>query len=283
MDKTGFLTIYCTYSNLEVVKQTLPSVIEETKRNGNAKLIVHDSTQSEHGQDEKWQYLRELEKSHDFFLLLSTNMSMAHARNMCLHLGQEMYCPDYIAMMEDDYGYHEGLLDVLSKAMAEYYGKLAPNGLRFGLFTGSSADDFTKEEILENTKHSYRPVFSNSPINRVGGTNSSYRCAPTSHWNNVLKGYDTDEYLISTFQTNNLNLRNYHKGFTVLNVNTSELMFTVENEGRGTTAGTKLRLFDINYTASDPRSNYIGKTSTTEVPSSGIKDKVLDLKKRFGF
>ena len=85
MDKTSFLTIYCSFEQIDVVKLTLPGIIEETKRN-------------------------------DFFLLLSSNLSMAHARNMCLQLGQELYAPDYICMLEDDHGYKEGIIIELTKA-----------------------------------------------------------------------------------------------------------------------------------------------------------------------
>src|ERR1039457_2720580 len=133
MDKTTFLTIYGSFEQLDVVKQTLPSIIEETKLS-NAKLIVHDS--SVKNRDEKWEYLKELNKDDDFFLLLSSNLSMAHARNMCLKLGQELYAPDFICMMEDDHGYKPGIIVEMINAMNKWYGKISPNGLRFGLFTG---------------------------------------------------------------------------------------------------------------------------------------------------
>lgn len=279
-EKKEFLTIFATYGSLDVVKQTLPSVIEETKRYGDAQLIVHDSTQLEHGQEEKWSYLRSLEQEFDFFLILSTNMSMAHARNMCLHLGQELFAPEYIAMMEDDHGYKEDLISDLIAAMKEYYGKVGANGLRYGLFSGCTEhfhNHHTSQQVDE-TSHLTANTQNSTSI-RTHKVNSCFRCAPTAHWNNVLKGYDTDEYLISFFQTSLLNDRNYNKGFTNFFVKNGELMFSVDGVGRGVTAKTNIKLWDDKYTASDYRSRYIGKKNQDETTSSinNLKNKISKL------
>lgn len=133
MQKTKFLTIFPTFEKLKVIQKTLPSIIEETKKN-DAKLIVHDS--SVKGKKEKWEYLQSLNKNNDFFLLLSDNLSMAHARNMCLQLGQELYAPDYICMVEDDHGFKKGLIKEITRLMLKYYGKKSPNNLNYGLFSG---------------------------------------------------------------------------------------------------------------------------------------------------
>jgi len=259
MDKTEFLTIYPTYENIDVVKQTLPSVIEETIKN-NAKLIVHDS--SVNNRDEKWEYLKKLNENNDFFLILSTNLSMASARNMCLALGQELYCPDYICMIEDDHGFKPGLINALVSAMKKYYGQESPNGLRYGMFSCCSLHTNATFERLDE-EYSY-PESNSIPFD-LGGYNSCFRCAPTHHWNNVLKGYDTDEYMISEYQTKHLRWRNYHKGFTVLFVNDSQFVFDVKCVGRGMTSQSKLKLWDNNYCASDRRSSYLGKTSVTNM------------------
>ena len=97
MDKTTFLTIYRTFERFDVVKQTLPGIIEETRRN-DGRLIVHDS--SVINRDEKWAWLLDLNKENDFFLQLSSNMSSAHVCNMCLQLGQELYAPEYICIID---------------------------------------------------------------------------------------------------------------------------------------------------------------------------------------
>lgn len=278
MLKAEFLTIFATFENLDVVKKTLPSVIEETKRN-DARLIVHDS--SVKNRDEKWEYLKELNKGDDFFLILSSNLSMAHARNMCLHLGQELYAPDYICMMEDDHGFNEGLIPALVDAMKKYYGRASPNGLLYGMF-GACHSHLGGTEITHNPDGTCYPTLNNSPF-RISGTNSCFRCAPTSHWTNVLKGYDTDEYLISNYQTSNLRRRNYNKGFTTLFVKNKELMFDIEAVGRGTSFGSKLRLWDRAYTASDPRSSYIGKdqhkVDTSRRRLGRMQEKLSSLKK----
>lgn len=254
MDKAEFLTIFPTFGNIEVVKQTLPSVIAETKR-CNARLIVHDS--SEKGREEKWRYLQDLNVNQDFFLLLSTNLSMAHVRNMCLQLGQELYAPEYICMMEDDHGFKEGVISRLVQAMKIYYGQISPNGLRYGLFTACEKHYYYPMIPIDGT-HFYPGK--ETPAVTIGGANSCFRCAPTSHWSNVLKGYDTDEYLISTYQTKHLNFRNYHKGFTTCMLG-HDLVFEVESRGRGSSASSQLKLWDETYAASDERSRYLGKTN----------------------
>lgn len=255
MDQTEFLTIVGSYANLDVVRKTLPTVAEETNKN-NARLIVHDSTETRHGQEEKWAYLREMEKEYGFFLLLSTNLSMAHARNMCLRLGQELFLPEYIAMMEDDHGYRPGFIPELLDAMKTYYGKPCPNGLKFGLFTGCGAHRHGKTQPLDDTDHCYIPIKDGTNPMFAGGANSCFRAAPSHHWDHVLKGYDTDEYLISTHQTKNLNFRNYHKGFTAMVVRNGLFMFDIEHESRGWSGDEMSGLWDDEYAASDPRSSY---------------------------
>lgn len=273
MDKTEFLTIFPTYSKIEIVRKVLPSVIEETKQN-DAKLIVHDSTESCHGQNEKWEYLRNLNKKNDFFLVLSTNISMAHARNMCLQLGQELYAPDYICMIEDDHGYNKGLIPAMIEATKKYYGKISPNGLRYGMFTGCYKHTNAKLEKIDDM-YSF-PISDNLPFD-VGGCNSCFRFASTSHWNNVLKGYDTDEYLISEFQTANLRWRNYHKGYTVLFVGGDELVFSFDEGGRGISLNKNLKLYDTDFCASDVRSRYLGKEEKNiKLGSDGPKKKVVN-------
>ena len=199
---------------------------------------------------------QELNKNDDFFLILSTNMSMANARNMCLQLGQELYAPDYICLLEDDHGYNEGLIPAMIEAMKKYYGKISPNRLRYGMFTACYKHTMAKLKRIDDI-YSF-PRKKNEPF-EVGGFNSCFRCAPTSHWNNVLKGYDTDEYVISEFQTANLRWRNYQKGFTVLFVGNGEYVFSYDEGGRGVSMNGKLKLYDSTYCASDFRSKFQGK------------------------
>ncbi len=253
MDRCEFLTIYASFENLPAVRQTLPSVIAETRRH-DARLIVHDSSVS--GREEKWAYLQELNRNRDFFLILSDNLSMAHARNMCIGLGRELHAPDYICLLEDDHGFLPGLIPAMTAAMKAHYGKLSPNGLRYGLFSGCAEHNAKQRELLADG-NAYPAGSVKAEL--LGRANSCCRAAPTSHWLDVLKGYDTDEYLISTFQTKNMNLRNYHKGFTALIVQNGSLMFAVPGPGRGFSAPAAERIWDDEFAASDPRSRYAGK------------------------
>ena len=236
-----------------------------------AALIVHDSTPVQHGQKEKWEYLQELEREHNFFLILSTNLLMAHARSMCLHVGQELYAPDYIAMMEDDHGYKTGFIGRISSSMKKYYGKTAPNGLKYGLFTGCKENFHYPMADINNHKDKSIIINKDTPLGAIGGENNCFRCAPTHHWNNILKGYDTDEYLISSFQKSRLCFQNYHKGFTNFLVQNGELMFNLDALGRGTSANTGLRLWDNEYIKSDHRSCYLSKHGAKEPTMNRLK------------
>jgi glycosyltransferase involved in cell wall biosynthesis len=248
MKKVQFLTIFTTYGNLNVVKKTLPTVLEETRKN-DAALIVYDSTDDDQ-QDQKWSYLRSLD---NVFLILSTNLSVALARNTSLYLGQQMFLPEYISVLDDDHGYKPGFIESATDAMRTYYGRVSPNGLRFGLFTGCGKHRPDKRLPLSGTKHTF-PDERCKPGN-LGGTNGCFRCAPTSHWNNVLQGWAVDEYLISLYQTNTVNRRNYNRGFTTLIIDDGTKGLHLNTTGRGTSNKSGL-LWDNKFTASDRRAKY---------------------------
>lgn len=254
LEKTKFLTIFATYDDLDTIRQTLPSVIEETKRN-DAKLIVHDS--SDQNRPAIWEWLLEMNRNDDFFLILTNNMSMADARNMCLRTGIDLFGPEYVCMLEDDHGFQPGLIPAMVSAMEKYYGKRSPNGLRYGLFTACGIC-FSNHVYIETEEGHAYPSPDCIPL-ALGGVNSCFRCAPTSHWVSVLKGYDPDEYMISNFQTRNCNFRNYNNGFTTLIVGNGKLGLKVERHGRGYTRPVAERPFDAEYTKSDRRSVYWGK------------------------
>jgi hypothetical protein len=162
-----------------------------------------------------------------------------------------MYLPDYICMIDDDHGFKEGMIASLVSAMRDYYGKQAPNGLRFGLFTG--CNEHRNGPRCSIDKHLYPDA--NCKPGALGGTNGCFRCAPTQHWNNVLHGYDVDEYLISYYQSRSLSTNNYNRGFTTLIVDSGKSCFFVDNEGRGDSTKAQKR-WDNDYTASDARAMF---------------------------
>ena len=250
MDKARFVTIFPTFESLDVVRQTLPTVIEETRR-ADARLIVHDSSVEQ--RDDKRSYLTEVCRPPSTFLMLTDQLSMAAARNACTRLAIELYCPDYICMLEDDHGFRPGFIDDAINAMERWYGRRAPNGLRFGLFTGSSDWPTTKHALAEvEGGHGY-PVDDESPLSK-GGCHNGCRIAPTHHWQNVLGGYDTDEYPISRFQTGSMIYRNYYRGFTTMTI-AGGGVFMFEREGHGVTS-TQNKRWDDHFCASDPRARY---------------------------
>jgi len=260
MRQAEMVVIFPTFEDVDTVKKTLPSVLEECRRSG-AALIVHDA--SEKNRDEMWSYLQSVCNGDGVFLILTSPISMAAARNMCLKTALSLYAPTYICMLEDDHGFHPGAVDALVSAMRQYYGTRAPNGLRFGLFSGCLHcwRDLHKFSALPDG-HVYPDT--DNQLHALGGANSCFRCAPTSHWQNVLEGYDPDEYMISNWQTRHLNFRNYHRGFTSLYVEGGDISFTVDRVGQGYTQEARLRRWDEDYTASDPRSRYYGKPGSPE-------------------
>jgi len=251
MHKVELAIIFATYGNLAIVKQTLPTIIHDALNN-NAIVIVHDSTEIKDGRKEKWQYLQEIsDKNNNVFLLLSDNISMGHARNAGLFIAQKVFLADFVCIMEDDHIVLPGAFKATIQAMKMYYGKVAPNGLLFGLFT--ACNKCRKGSRAKFGEHLFPTL--NNDIGSIGGTNSCFRCAPTSHWNNVLIGYDTDEYLISQYQTRGINHRNYNHGFTTLIVNEGKNTKRIENNGRGVTS-TNGKLWDDNFTKSDRRAKH---------------------------
>lgn len=247
---SNFLTIYTSYGKFDIVNKTLPSVISETQNN-NAALIVFDSTNIENGRAEKWKYLQELREKNNFFLILSDNLSVGLARNTCLYLGQEMFAPSYICIMDDDHGFNSGFIKSMIDAIDTYYGKISDNGLRFGLFSGCAKHMAGKKKIMNG--HLYPDK--DNKTGALGGLNGCLRCSTTAHWNNILKGYELDEYLISYRQTSFIASRNYHRGFTTMIIDSGQKAFSIENEGRGGTR--KKKLWHDTYTASDKRSGFL--------------------------
>jgi hypothetical protein len=257
MDKTNFLVLYPTFKRVLVVKRVLPSVIDEVKTN-DARLVVVDNSVMD---ADKRNYLLELRQQENFFLVLSDNTSYAHARNLGLRLGQELYAPNIICILDDDHGLKPGFIEAMTSAIGDYYGIISKNGLRYGMFT--SCHVHTRANLAKVRKNLYYPqITDNQGPFVVAGANGCCRVAPTHHWNNVLKEYDTDEYPISTYQSSSPRWRNYQKGFTAMFVGKpGQYIFDIEEEGRGVSpsASRDEKLWDENYSKSDPRSEFLGK------------------------
>lgn len=251
MASADFVTIYTSFNDLKAVQNVFPLVLAETKRAG-AALIVHDCSTVE--TEDTWKYYQEMAAKHGFVHLFSNRIPFAIARNTCLSLALEMFSPQYICMLEDDHGYAEGAIDALREAMRDYYGLPSPNGLKYGLFS-LCPDHWGKpfrESCEKDGKGHLYPSAKVEPM-QLGGANSCCRCAPVSHWLTVLKGYDSDEYPISFYQTRNLNIRNYNKGFTTLYVGGGDLILYQDRPGNGVNLANVV--FDDAYTASDARAS----------------------------
>ena len=235
MQLKEFLTIFSTFEDLETIKVTLPTIVEETK-DADAALIVHDCSVNDR------EAIREFIDSFsddDVFCVFTSPLSQAHSRNLCLDLGIKLFAPNTICCIEDDHAVRPGFIDAMSSTVRTYYGKTSPNGMKYGLFSGCLAcwKEYSSFKTLP-TGHAYPtidPENDKQGIAHYGGTNACCHCAPTRHWQAVLEGYDPDEYPISYYQTGHINVRNYHKGFTGMTIAGGQFMYEIPRIGRGHT------------------------------------------------
>jgi hypothetical protein len=250
MNSADFVTIYTSFNDLDAVKSIFPRVLAESDRTGTA-LIVHDCSTKDTA--ETWDWYQEMAAKHRFVHLFSNRIPFAIARNTCRALAFEMFAPQHICMLEDDHGYETGAIDALRQAMIANYGRQSPNGLKYGLFSlcPNHWGESFRVSCHEDGQGNLYPAQHLPPM-QLGGANSCCRCAPASHWQSVLKGYDVDEYPISFYQTRNLNFRNYNRGFTTLYVGGGKLVHALERPGNG--EQLQNRAFDDNFTGSDQRS-----------------------------
>jgi len=74
MKHVKMVVIFPTYEDVETVKKTLPTVMDECARTGSG-LIIHDA--SVDNREEMWAYLRSVTEGTDAFLILTSAVSMA--------------------------------------------------------------------------------------------------------------------------------------------------------------------------------------------------------------
>lgn len=250
-----FLTIYCCFEDVDTVSKMLPTVLAESNRAG-AAVVVHDCSVTNKSAMET--LIADLKLEYSFFFVHTDPISMGLSRNLALWISIEIHAPTYVCMIEDDHGYSPGLITEMVDAMKRFYGGESPNGLRYGMFTACPfcwGDDYLNALLTVEEVHRVVDSSRVEPL-MAGGTNSCFRCAPTSHWISVLRGYDVDEYPISTFQTGGVNLRNYHKGFTTMVVHNGSLVLHHNREGRGFTTALENRPFNAEIAARDKRSGF---------------------------
>ena len=258
VDPVEFLTVYCCFEDVDTVSRMLPTVLAESKRAG-AAVVVHDCSVT--NKSAMGALIAALKKEYSFFFVHTDPVSMGLSRNLALWISLEIHAPTYVCIIEDDHGYSAGLIPEMVDAMKRFYGKESPNGLRYGMFSACPfcwGDEYLNALVPVEEVHRVVDASRVPPL-MAGGTNSCFRCAPTSHWISVLRGYDVDEYPISTFQTAGLNLRNYHKGFTTMVVGNGNFVVRQEREGRGFTTAPTNRPFTPKIAARDKRSGFYNK------------------------
>ncbi len=260
MEPCELLVIYPTYGRLMMTKKTLNSVISEITASARSQLLIHDCTPGRDGGAKRDMILELTNGRHRVFSIFSDDMSMGQSRNMCLNLGIEAWTPGYILMLEDDHELQPNSLQVLLGVMRSWYGIPSPNGLRYGMF--SECFGCTNAQLKPVPGQDIGLCYPTGEPAVIGGSNSCFRAAPIHHWISVLRGYDIDEYPISFFQTAGLKWRNYHRGYTTMYIRKPDgdlYCRKLPGEGRATSDPNPLPLWDNQYCASDPRSNFRGK------------------------
>ena len=254
-----FLTTYTSFEDLETVQRTLPSVVEETLR-CDAALVIHDSSVEQ--REEIRTFIAQFE-SDSVFTIFSSPISQAGARNMALDVGLRLFAPEYIASIEDDHGYNAGFIPAIIKNMVEHYGEEAPNGMRYGMFSGCRVcwEDYANygRDANDNLYPRRDPKNRQQHFTHWGGVNACCYCAPLRHWQTVLGRFDPDEYPISYFQPGAMNIRNYQNGFTGMTIAGGELMFCVDRKGRGHSVQEEERPFVAGMSKRDRLARQQGK------------------------
>lgn len=250
MNQKEFLTVFNSFEDLETIRQTLPTVVAESKA-ADAALVIHDCSLKNRPEIRK--FIEGFE-SDTVFVVFSSRLDQANSRNLAINLGMRLFAPEYIATIEDDHGYHPGFVRKMTEAMRTWYGKEAPTGMRFGLFSGCPRCWEGKVRYEKLPDGNLYPVRDGEETGKVylGGVNACCRVAPVRHWETVLGRFDPDEWPVSGYQPSQMNLRNYNNGFTGMVIDGGDAMFSVDRVGRGVSQDLSKRPYHPKYTKSDP-------------------------------
>ena len=253
-----------------MLRKTLPSFVDEF-RDHSARLVLYDCSSGDEAEAVR-RLVKEQQAPDTLFLMQSDNVSASVARNTAFSLCKNNFNPWILGFVEDDHVLKRGFLDYAATAVQDLYNKPSSNGLRIGLFSACSQCNGGKRSFENDNKDFVRSADEDPGL--LGGVNACCRFSLTQHWDNVLKDWDVDEYLISEYQTNGIGRRNYNKGYCAAILKNGEFMDELFQDGRGTSSSSSLKLWDNGFTASDGRANFIGKDKRAMPHSSKSKVKM---------
>jgi len=191
--------VFVTYGRPEISSRSWSSLcaaIEGHRKR--IRLVLVDSSSEE----EKIIWAKNSEA--DEIILTPTGTSAATSRNLAAELIFDKCVPEFICMVEDDYGYSDGWYPAMVDHARRLYGVESPWGLSYGIF--SSCDSHVQIKAVKD-----------DPANGVSaylfGAVAYQRLAPARHYLNVMKGWDPDVLGISYAQTGGQTFRNVMRGF----------------------------------------------------------------------
>jgi hypothetical protein len=191
--------VFVSYGRPEVAARSydsLKSAIAAYRDRVN--IIISDATDDER----KMMWARSTDA--DDVILTPRFTPAATSRNIAMTLVLDKYSPKYMCMVEDDFEYHADWYPSIVEATNRLYGVMSPFDLAYGMFSASRSH-IPSERLREDVE--------NGVIAYIFGAVAFQRFMPTSHYLNVMRGWDPDLLGISWAQTGGQTFRNTMRGF----------------------------------------------------------------------
>ena len=246
------LIIFGTYERLEIAEKSLKSLLSSTIGQ-RVKIIVSDSS------TEPNIYNICKENSNVEYIWSPNKVSMANARNLAIEYGRNKYVSDWILFLEDDLEYTKNWYAELLKVAKEYYGKMSPLGLAYGIFTASPLGVKEADKISVKLENGY--------VASMFGPRADQRLFKASHYYTISREWESDLLGISSSQTGKVINRSLMRGYCALSVKSLNLCSFLDEE-----ESTWVGIRDIGPAAFDKR--FEGYKSIINLAQSGVNIKV---------
>lgn len=191
--------VFTTFGRETVSKNSFKSLMDAIKNfRRRVKVVVSDATPSA----EKATFFQE--NGADDVIWSPNFASAATQRNLCLELIQDKYSNEFICLVEDDYEYTEEWYPRLVDVCRNFFGRLSPWGMPYGMFSASN-HVFQEERQLWDREAELIATFH--------GTVADQRFMPMAHYLNILRFWDPDVLGVSLCQTGMQTSRHAMRGF----------------------------------------------------------------------
>jgi glycosyltransferase involved in cell wall biosynthesis len=227
------LIIFGTYERLEIAEKSLKSLLSSTIGQ-RVKIIVSDSS------TEPNIYNICKENSNVEYIWSPNKVSMANARNLAIEYGRNKYVSDWILFLEDDLEYTKNWYTELLRVATEYYGKMSPLGLAYGIFTASPLGVKEADKISVKLENGY--------VASMFGPRADQRLFKASHYYAISREWESDLLGISSSQTGKVINRSLMRGYCALSIKILNLCSFLDEE-----ESTWVGIRDIGPAAFDKR------------------------------